>query len=154
MSESDRAPNTHLEHLFDMELEYHQGKEKVYPEGGKLGDYLGSGEGAVFGPVINGVVHWDLFEEQDEFICGSNLRGIIKTDDGFQITFESVGYFMRPDMSDPTNWVTSASVHFQAEAGPYAWLNNILAIWQGVFDMGSFRHSYRVYSQVTDKADS
>ncbi len=150
MQDSERLPGMHLEHLFDMELEYRQGMAKVFPDSGKLGDYLGSGEGAVFGSKINGVVRWDLFEEQGEILCGSNLRGTITTDDASQITFDSVGYFMRPDMSRPTYWVASASVHFQTEAGPYSWLNDDLSLWHGVFDMGTFRHSYRVFSQVVN----
>lgn len=139
-----------LEHLFDMELEYRQGMHRVFPDKGKIGEYLGSGEGSVFGPKVNGVVRWDLFEEENDFICGSNLRGILKTDDGFEISFDSIGHFMKPDRDRPTRWVTSASVHFQTDARRYAFLNDNLALWHGEMDMGTFRHSYKVFLQVVD----
>ncbi len=150
MPDKETKPGTHLEHLFDMELEYRQGMARVLTDRGKLGEYLGSGEGAVFGSNINGTVLWDLFEEQGEFICGSNMRGIIKTDDGAQITFDSIGYFMRPEIARPTEWVATASVNFKTDAGRYSWLNTVLALSQGTFDMGNFRHSYRFFSQVVD----
>jgi hypothetical protein len=150
MPNKDSSPGTHLEHLFDMELEYRQGMARVLLDRGKIGDYLGSGEGSVFGLNVNGVVHWDLFREEDEFLCGSNLRGLIETDDGSRINFDSVGYFMRPDMSRPTEWFAAASVNFKSDSQLYNWLNTILAVSQGVYDMGSSHHSYRIYSQVAD----
>ena len=45
-----------------MILEYKEGKDPVSNEG-KVGEYLGSGEGVVRGR-INGTVHWSLFEAQ------------------------------------------------------------------------------------------
>jgi len=150
MPEQETSPGAHLEHLFDMELENRQGMSRVIADMGKFGDYFCSGEGAVFGPQINGVVLWDLFQEQGENVCGSNLRGIIKSDDGSQITFESVGFMIRPDITKPTDWFTTASFKLETDALHLAWMNNTLAILQGKFDMGSNRHSYRIYAQKTD----
>jgi len=143
---------TRLEHLFDMELEYRQGMKPVYSDRGKLGEYLGSGEGAIFGPKINGIVRWDLYEEEDQRLCGSNLRGMFKTDDGATIKFDSVGFFLRPDRSLPTRWLTSASVNFATDDPLYRWLNDVLGIWHGVFDMGTYRHSYRVFAQIIESS--
>jgi hypothetical protein len=147
MPESELSPGANLEHLFDMELENRQGMSPVLADRGKLGDYLSSGEGSVFGPNISGEVLWDLFQEQGEVVCGSNLRGIIKSDDGSQIGFESVGYMKRPDMTKPTVWLTTASFKLETEAIHLAWMNDKLAILQGKFDMASNRHSYRIYVQ-------
>ena len=116
MENTESSPGTHLEHLFDMELEYRQGQARENLEGGKIGDYLGSGEGSVFGLTVNGVVRWDLFREEDEFLCGYNLRGLIETDDNSQIQFDSVGYFMRPDLSRPTEWIATAAVNFKTDS--------------------------------------
>lgn len=150
MPDKESKPGTHLEHLFDMELEYRQGMARVLTDRGKLGEYLGSGEGAVFGSNVNGIVLWDLFEEQGEFLCGSNLRGVIKTDDGAQISFDSIGYFMRPEIARPTEWVATASVNLRTDAPRYSWLNTVLVVLQGTFDMGNYRHSYRLFTQVAD----
>ena len=45
-----------LTHLFEMNLEYKQDKDPVSKDG-KVGEYLGNGEGVVRGR-INGIVHW------------------------------------------------------------------------------------------------
>lgn len=151
MPSKESDPGSHLQHLCNMELENRQGIARAIPDRGRLGEYLGSGEGAVFGQAINGIVHWDLFQEPGEFVCGSNLRGIIKVDDGSLITFDALGHLMRPDIAKPTEWVMTASIYFETDAQHYSWLNNVLAVLQGGFDMGAFRHSYVVYSQVSDK---
>jgi hypothetical protein len=57
---------------------------------------------------------------------------------------------MRPEIARPTEWVATASVNFKTDAGRYSWLNTVLALSQGTFDMGNFRHSYRFFSQVVD----
>ena len=150
MSNNERSTGTHLELLMDMELENVQGAGRTSQAQAKMGDFLAGGEGAVFGPRINGIVLWELFQEQGEFVCGSNLRGSIKTDDGFQISFDSIGNMVRPDLAKPTFWFTTASVTFTSDSGPYQWLNNTLGVLQGRYDMGSNRHSYRIFAQVID----
>lgn len=49
---------------------------------GRTGEYLGSGEGRIRGEQISGHVHWDLVEKVEETMCESNLRGLLRTDDG------------------------------------------------------------------------
>jgi hypothetical protein len=150
MPDNERSTGTHLELLMDMELENRQGAGRTIQAQAKIGDFLAGGEGAVFGPRINGIVHWDLYQEQGEFVCGSNLRGSIKTDDGYQISFDSIGNMIRPDLARPTFWFTTASVSFTTDSQLYKWLNNSLAVLQGRYDMGSNRHSYRIFTQVID----
>lgn len=150
MSDNERSTGTHLELLMDMELENTQGADRTIQTQAKIGEFLAVGEGAVFGPHINGIVLWELYQEQGEFVCGSNLRGSIKTDDGSQISFDSIGNMIRPDIARPTFWFTTASVTFTSDSGPHKWLNNSLGVLQGRYDMGSNRHSYRIFAQVID----
>jgi len=150
MPDQERSAGTHLELLMDMELENRQGAGRVIQTQAKIGDYLAGGEGAVFGSRINGIVRWDLYQEEGEFVCGSNLRGSIKTDDGYQLNFESIGNMVRSDLAQPTFWYTTASVSFATDSRPYEWLNKALAVLQGRYDMGSGRHSYRIFIQVLD----
>ena len=147
-TESNAGPR--LQHFCDMELENRQGIPRAIPGRGRLGEYLGSGEGAVFGQAVNGIVLWDLFQEHGEFLCEANLRGIIKVDDGAQISFDALGHLMRPEMSKPTEWFMTASVRFKTDARHFYKLNNLLAILHGKYDMGANWHSYHIFTQVAD----
>ena len=50
-----------LETLFEIKLEYKESTSAVSLEG-KVGEYIGSGEGTAVSPKVNGTVHWTLFE--------------------------------------------------------------------------------------------
>lgn len=148
MTTHSTVQSRQLEPLFEVELEYKEGKAPVSTEG-KVGEYIGSGEGTANGPTINGAVHWTLFEAQSETVCESNMFGVIETDDGAKIKFDTMGFFMRPDQDNPNLWVTSAAVKFDTEDDGYQWLNTILGVWEGEFDMGTHRHHYQVYARPT-----
>jgi hypothetical protein len=136
--------------LFEIRLEYREGKPPVSPSEGKVGEYLGSGEGTVNGTNVSGTVHWTLFEAQRETLCESNLFGVIETDDGAQISFDTMGFFMRPEQANPNRWITSAAVSFNTTDGRYEWLNAVLGVWEGELDMGTYRHHYQVYARTAD----
>ena len=114
---------------------------------GKVGEYIGSGEGIVEGPQIQGTVHWTLFEAVNEVACQSNLFGLITTKDGAEIKFDSMGIFMVPDKEKPHLWATTAGVSFETKDQKYRWINPILGVWEGEFDSKSYRHHYRVYAR-------
>jgi hypothetical protein len=139
-----------LEHMFEVELQFRQEIARVTVSDGKGGEYIGSGDGTVKGPKIHGTVRWDLFEEQEEALCRSNLAGVIETNDGAQIQFDSRGFFIKPDKSNPNKWITSASVYLHTADQRYEWLNTRLAVWVGEFDMETLRHHYQAYVQVIE----
>ena len=151
MELADLKKENRLGLLFDVELQYKQGMSAVMSSEGKLGKHVGSGDGTIRGARIHGTVHWDLFEDQGESVCGSNLRGLIETNDEAHIQFDAMGFFMRPDKSKPNRWITSAAVRFDTADKRYKWLNTRLAVWEGQFDMKTGRHHYRVYSQVAEE---
>ena len=136
-----------LEHLADVELENQQGRRRVFPGKGRIGEHLASGEGAVFGPVLNGIVNWDLLQEAGEHHSGFNILGQIETDDRGKILFNDLGYMTRENGENVARWSLTGSVIFNTEDRHYLWLNNIVGVLQGLYDMGSFRHSYRIYIQ-------
>ena len=131
--------------LFEMELHYKEEKLPV-TMGGKVGEYIGSGEGTLNVPKINGNVHWTLFEAQTETVCPANLIGLIATDDGAEIRLDAIGFFMRPNPADPYKWVNSADVRFVTADERYAWLNSILGVWQGETDGRIWRHDIQVHA--------
>ena len=134
-----------LTHLFEIKLEYKEGKEPVSKDG-KVGEYLGSGEGFVRGR-INGTVHWSLFEAQSPVFCASNLFGIITTEDGGKIKFDTMGFFYRPDEGSHI-WQNSSGVSFETDDDRYQWLTEIMGVWEGEFDSKSYIHHYQVYARI------
>jgi hypothetical protein len=141
----ERAIMSDLQLTFAFELSYKKGKPQVLPEPGRVGDYLGSGVGTIKGERISGRVHWDLFEKVAEIVCESNLRGRIETEDGATIQFDTLGFFRRPTRPEDNIWVNASAVTFHTDDARYAWLNEITGIWQGTFDMATYKHSYQVY---------
>jgi hypothetical protein len=131
--------------LFDIYLEYKDGKPPVSMDG-KLGEYIGSGEGVVRGR-INGTVHWSLFEAQSAVFCASNLFGFITTDDGAEIKFDTMGFFRRPDEGSFI-WGNSSGVSFETDDERYQWLTEVMGVWEGEFDMQTYRHRYQVYAKM------
>jgi hypothetical protein len=148
----DSPANQFLEHLCDVELENVQGKKPVISRKGKVGEYLVSGEGAVFGANLNGTVQWDLTQEADELRTGFTLMGEIVTDDSARIRFDTLGFMKRGESDGaimPSRYQMTGSIYFETDSSKYLWLNNVLGVWQGYYDMASFRHSYRIYIQRT-----
>jgi len=150
MEKQSTTQNEHLEHLFEMELQFRQAATPVTSPDDRAGEYVGGGDGTVKGPRIHGAVRWDLCEEREETLCRSSLTGVIETNDGAQVRFDSRGFFIKPDQSNPNKWITSASVHFDTADARYEWLNRLLAVWAGEFDMETYRHHYQAYAQVID----
>jgi hypothetical protein len=114
-----QVPEQQLKPLFEVKLSYVEGKPAVSMDG-KVGEYLGSGEGTVAGVKLNGTVYWTLFEAQRETACESNLFGVITTEDGAEIRFDTMGFFRRPYKDKPHLWVTSAAVSFETDDERYS----------------------------------
>ncbi len=133
------------EHLFDMKLQHKKEMTEENPESGKLGKYLGSGDGTVKGSKINGTVIWNLYENQSPTVCDANIGGTITTDDGLDIQFNCLGFFKKDDVG--SKWRMIAGAQFSTTADQYKWLNSILASWEGEFDMSTYKHNYSVFSR-------
>jgi hypothetical protein len=145
MTRSNVVKKPQFKHLFDLELKFQWDMPPITTREAGEGEYIGSGGGTVEGSRIQGTVNWDLHEKQEKTLCRSSLGGVIKTNDGAEIRFDSRGFYIRPDESIPNKWITSASVCFDTADRRYAWLNTQLAIWEGEFDMETYLHHYQVY---------
>jgi len=132
--------------LFQAEFHYRPNIPPVelHDNSSRSGELLGSGDGVVAGAILQGRVHWSLFEVQGP-ICETNIVGVITTDDGAQLEFETRGYGVVPDSNQPNLWEMPAVVKFRTESPTYQWLNTTLALWEGTFDMHSGIHSYQAY---------
>lgn len=129
-------------------MQYQQGLSAITSAEGRIGPYLGSGDGAVEGQKIKGTVHWDLYEAVGETRCEINFAGIIKTSDGVQIQFEAKGFGMVGDPDKPHKWRMVAALQFDTADTTYDWLNRTTAVWNGEFDMKTYHHHYQVYAEA------
>lgn len=134
-----------MEHLFDAEL-HHAGTVELSPDGPKEGSLIGGGEGRALGPRIKGKLRWSLYENSTEHGCTMQLPGEITTDDGATILFEGQGYAIIPDRGSPSRWKVGGAFRFQTGDARYRWLNALLALWDGDFDMSTGRARYRLYA--------
>jgi hypothetical protein len=132
--------------LFQAEFHYRPNTPPVElpQQASRSGDLLGSGDGSVRGAMLQGRVHWSLFEVQGP-VCETNLVGVITADDGARVKFETRGYGVVPDPNQPHLWDMPAVVRFWTESPAYHWLNTTLARWEGTFDMRRGVHTYQAY---------
>lgn len=134
-----------LAQLFYAELQYRPEMAAVVSAEGRTGRLLGSGDGEISGPRIKGRIRWSIFEDQGAGECKTNIAGFIETDDGGRIGIETRGFGVVPDPARPSHWKMSAAIQFKAE-GKYAWMQSVLAVWDGSFDMDTGHHSYHAFT--------
>jgi hypothetical protein len=77
--------------------------------------------------------------------CLTRFIGVINIEEGSAISFETLGFGMVPDKQSPKRWNMVSVVRFRSDDLRYAWLNEALGLWAGVFRMDTYRHVYRVY---------
>ena len=138
-----------MKHLFEAHLQYKPEASPVTSSEGRIGKRLGSGDGKVKGLRIQGALRWDIYEKSGvvtgENRCQTNITGVIETHDGAQIQLDSTGFGMVPDSSQPNKWRMAAALNFNSSDERYAWLNTILGVWSGEFDMNTGQHRYQAY---------
>jgi len=135
-----------LEHLFDAEMVY-RGQEALTSPKGKVGQYIGSGDGSITGK-LNGTIRWDLYEAIDHETCLTNFAGIIETLEGDIIRYDARGHGKVPDPTRPHEWVMVYGVKFETDSEAYRWLNATLGVWEGEFNMETYRHTYHIYGHI------
>ncbi len=140
-----------IELLFELTLKpergsWNDGQPNTSPEG-RVGPYLASGTGTAEGPNLQGTVSWDLFEDQEhESIHPSDMIGLIETNDGAQIAFETIGVYQAED-ADKMTWRLSAAARFRTADERYEWLITAVALWNGTFDYETNTGHFQVWAQ-------
>jgi hypothetical protein len=134
--------------LFEAVLQGRSDAQPAVPVAGRH-ELMGSGDGSLHGPRIRGKIRWSNFEKQGERVCEMNLAGVIETEDGAHITFDSQGYAL---LADPPQWDTAGAMRFETKDERYAWLNDVLASWQGKFDPATFSATLRAFTPAKPAA--
>jgi len=138
------APSRHIRRLFDAELRYQDGMMPVLEDKDR-GNLVGSGTGRVQGPRINGNLRWSNFEQVYDDYCHLNVAGMIDTDDGAEIRFDSQGFALPSLGTRAGAWKVASAVRFAAADARYRWLEEAPAIWEGEFDATTATAHYRAY---------
>ena len=133
-----------LEPFFEAELDYQPGMAPLASEGD--GALIGSGDGTVRGPKLNGTLEWTLFEQPGSTVCPMAPVARVTTGDGAQIRFEGRGYATRPSPSDPI-WRVAATLYVTTGDGRYSWLDGALALWEGEFNEATHHARYTAFLQ-------
>ena len=145
--------------FFEASLQFVPDMEPVVSKENRIGKLMGSGTGEIKGERLKGTVTWTLFEVVGD-VCQTNLAGIITTEDGADINFDSQGFGLVPDKAKPNDWHMVASLTFNTKDERYSWINSVLANWDGEFimqtgteDWFSNKHSYQAYISTEEERD-
>jgi hypothetical protein len=130
---------------FDVEMRYRPGMPPVGRPRNQAGDYLGSGDGTIIGPDLKGTLRWDLHEQIGPDSCQMSFTGVVETQQGATISFETLGFGQVTDpASAPTRWAVLAAARFVTHDARYAWLAARPLLWLGEFDVDTYEHRYRI----------
>lgn len=141
MTRDARAAGRDLE----MRLSYRHGMAPALQPATRPGEYPGSGDGTVDGPGLRGRIRWDLNELVGQTECQVFFSGLVETEDGATISFDSLGFGQVSDpAAAPSRWDVTAAVRFESDDPRYGWLTTQPAPWIGEFDMDTCEHRYRI----------
>ena len=139
-----------LEPLFEMALDYEDGFVVIAPYAGAEGIGYGGGKGRVSGDRINGSVRWSNHpRRREDGVLLPDAHGLIETEDGARVVFHLGGYSVAtPDSPARRGIVSPAS--FATDDDRYRWLNDVVAIGEGVIDFETLRLHLRYFAAVNE----
>jgi len=157
--------NDGLEHVFDFDLQAAPGRELFVSTKNREGAFIVNGVGTVNGEMIHGKIKMSFFAIDcayllvqagvdpglGQHLCKENDGGVIETEDGARLTFDTKGYGLRgADPSFPKRWRLAMAVQFSTTDKRYDWLNKAFGFWEGQFDEEKGAASYKGYVRRYD----
>ncbi len=128
-----------------MELGYEGGFFVLAPYGGAEGAGYGDGSGRVSGERVSGSVRWSNHpRRREDGVLLPDAHGVIETDDGARILFHLGGYSTPIEGSASRRGIVSPAT-FATDDERYGWLNDVLAVGEGVIDFETLRIQLRYY---------
>lgn len=141
-----------LEPLFDMELDYAGGFFVLAPYGGTEGSGYGSGGGRVTGERLSGSVRWSNHpRRREDGVLLPDAHGVIETDDGGRVLFHLSGYSTPVEGQEAMRGILSPAT-FATDDERYKWLNDVVAVGEGVIDFRTLELRLRYYATVNELA--
>ena len=154
-----------LEHAFDFDLEGSEDRKPYVSAKNREGDFIGNAIGHVKGDLIRGRIKMSFFALNcayllvqsgidpgpGQHLCKESDGGVIETEDGARITFDTRGYGLRgADPSYPKRWRLAMAVQFSTTDKRYEWLNKAFGLWEGQFDEEKGTAEYKTYIRKYD----
>ncbi len=137
-----------LEYLFDMELDYEGGFFVMAPYGELEGSGYGDGKGRVVGDQLRGSVRWSNHpHRREDGVLMPDAHGVIETDDGARVIFHLGGYSRPIGGSEKLREIVSPAT-FATDDERYRWLNDVIAVGEGVIDFETLRIRLRYYACI------
>ena len=139
-----------LEQIFEMELNYAGGFFVIAPFGGTEGAGYGSGEGQVSGGQLSGRVRWSNHpRRREDGVLMPDAHGVIETDDGARILFHLGGYSSVIEGDASRRGIVSPAT-FATDDDRYRWLNDVVAVGEGIIDFQTLRLHLRYYAAINE----
>jgi hypothetical protein len=120
--------------LFDVEIKVVPNMPAVVSSDGRIGEFVGSGDGRVTGPRLTGTLRFSLFEKVGDTACRMDTGAVLRTDDGAEIRIDAAGFALRRTQGEEM-WITAQAVRFQTDDSRYTWLNHVAGLWAGSDDL-------------------
>ena len=154
-----------LEHAFDFNLEAAPEKKPYVAANNREGVFIVNGVGTVKGAILRGRIKMSFFASDcayllvqagidpgpGQHLCKESDGGIIETEDGASITFDTRGYGLRgADPSFPSRWRLAMAVQFSTTDKRYEWLNTAFGLLEGQFDEEKGKANYKAYIRRYD----
>ena len=154
-----------LEYAFDFNLEAAPDKKPYVAADNREGVFIVNGVGTVRGGMLRGRIKMSFFASDcayllvqagvdpgpGQHLCKESDGGVIETDDGASITFDTRGYGLRgADPSFPSRWRLAMAVQFSTTDKRYEWLNTAFGLLEGQFDEEKGKANYKAYIRRYD----
>ena len=154
-----------LEHAFDFDLEATEDRKPFVSAKNREGVFIANAVGPIKGDIIHGRIKMSFFAQDcayllvqagidpgpGQHLCKESDGGVIETEDGAKIFFDTRGYGLRgANPSFPRRWRLAMGVQFSTTDKRYDWLNTAFGLWEGQFDEEKGAASYKGYIRRYD----
>lgn len=137
-----------LAYLFEFELDYRGGFFVLTPYGEREGSGYGDGRGRVFGERLNGALRWSNHpHRREDGVLMPDAHGVIETDDGARVLFHLTGYSHPVEGAPKLRKIVSPAT-FESDDERYRWLNDVVAVGEGVFNFETLQLRLRYYACI------
>ena len=157
--------NNGLEHAFDFDLEASPDRKPYVSAKNREGAFIVNGVGTVRGDMLRGRIKMSFFALDcayllvqagvdpgpGQHLCKEGDGGVIETEDGAKIFFDTRGYGLRgADPLFPKRWRLGMTAQFSTTDKRYEWLNTAFGLWEGQFDEEKGTANYKAYTRRYD----
>ncbi len=142
-----------IEPLFRLSMQYVEGTW-LRPFGGAEGAGFGTGQGTVWGDVVQGTARWANYpRRREDGVWTPNLRGVITTKDAADILVSIHGQSVEQATEDGVRRAILARLELLTEHEAYLWLNTSFVVGEGEIDEETEEWWIEAYVCVNERVE-